>query len=191
MNGKLEQIISLIEQHKGDKVLLIAIDGHSAAGKSTLAKKLTASLSSAAIIYMDDFYRVMDRQKRYELTAKEGYECYYDWQRLRQEVLHPISCGDTVRFAVYDWQINQLGDSRELKAENIVIVEGCYSARPELETYYDVIVYVETPAPERERRQFERNDATIEWLKRWDAAERFYIQTTSLPERANIIVNGF
>jgi cytidylate kinase len=46
----LERVISLINQYKGEKVRIVAIDGHSAAGKSTLAQKLTASLFNVAII---------------------------------------------------------------------------------------------------------------------------------------------
>lgn len=191
MTGNNDQIISLVNQRKSDGPLFMAIDGHSAAGKSTLAHKLASLLSNTVIVYMDDFYRVMDEQKRYELTPEEGYAYYYDWQRLRREVLHPISCSDLAKFAAYDWQNNQLGEQRTVKVEDFVIVEGCYSARPELSPYYDIVLFVETPASEREWRQAERNDATKEWLDRWDAAERLYIQTTRLPDRADIVVYGF
>lgn len=62
-----------------------------------------------------------------------------------------------------------------MEAKGVVIVEGCYAARPELKDYYDVIVLVETPAAVRARRQAERADASQSWLDRWDAAETYYV----------------
>jgi cytidylate kinase len=64
------------------RLTLIAVDGHSAAGKSTFARRLARRLS-AAIIEADAFYRVLDPEVREALDARAGLDQYYDWQRLR------------------------------------------------------------------------------------------------------------
>jgi hypothetical protein len=51
----------------------------------------------------------MNEEKRFKLNAREGYEYYYDWQRLKQEVLQS-SLSSVAEFRVYDWQNNQLRD---------------------------------------------------------------------------------
>lgn len=94
------------------KLVLIAIDRHSAAGQSTLAKQLAATLDGTTIFHTDDFYRVKDAQERFRLSAAEGYESYYDWQRLGQEVLSPLTAGKAISFHTYDWQNNSLGETR-------------------------------------------------------------------------------
>jgi uridine kinase len=190
MNYYLQQIVSLANEHKGSKPFFIAIDGHSAAGKSTLAQHVAASLRKAVIVYTDNFYRPMNEEKRFKLNAQEGYDYYYDWQRLKQEVLQPLSVSNVAEFRVYDWQHNQLGDWKRIEPTQFIIVEGCYSARPELEPFFNIVVLVETLPQERQRRQAKRNDATQAWLDRWDAAERFYIETTKLQSRADVVVSG-
>lgn len=132
----------------------------------------------------------MDEAERFGLTAQEGYESYYDWQRLKQEVLQPLSISKVAEFRAYDWQNNKLGDWKTIEPVDVVIVEGCYSARLELVSFFNLIILVETSPDERQRRQAERNDAPQAWMDRWDAAERVYIEMTNLLSRADMIVAG-
>jgi uridine kinase len=76
----------------------------------------------------------------------------------------------------------------EVGAADLVIVEGCYSARPELRAYYDAIILVVASTAERERRQQMRNDASSEWLGRWDAAERWYMEHCRPNDYADLTV---
>lgn len=185
-----EPLLKMIQQCSRNRPVLVAIDGHSAAGKSTLAQKIADEFLDLEVITTDDFYRPIPNDLRYRLNAKEGYEHYYDWQRLREDVLQPLSNQKAARFQLYDWQYNELGRQRTVPPRDFIIVEGCYSARPELAIYYDIIVLVETSPKERMKRQRQRNDATQEWLMRWDRAETYYIRTTNLRERADIILRG-
>ena len=132
----------------------------------------------------------MDAKVRNALDASGGYKTYYDWQRLRAEVLEPLSAFQPARFQIYDWDQNRLGAWRELSPSTIVLIEGCYAARPELDDIIDFVVLVDADSELRKARQAERNDAPREWLERWEAAERYYIETTRLHERANMIVSG-
>ena len=69
--------------------LVIALDGPSAAGTSTLSADLGVRLS-ASVVAGDDFYRDMPEEQPWALTAVQGVEEYFDWQRLRHEVLEPL-----------------------------------------------------------------------------------------------------
>jgi uridine kinase len=169
--------------------LLVAIDGHSAAGKTTLARALQAS-GEATIVHIDDFYRPLEPSYRETLDAADGCAEYYDWQRLEDQVLQPLRAGRTARFRKYDWSSNQLVEWAEVGPFRLTIVEGCYSARPELRAYYDFIVLVVSAPGERQRRQKQRNDASQAWLDRWDAAERYYLEHLRPNLYADLVVPG-
>ena len=70
-------LIRRISEGKRDAPVLVAIDGHSAAGKSTLTLTLQEKLE-AQVVAGDDFYRVMDETKRFSLDAEAGYKYYLD-----------------------------------------------------------------------------------------------------------------
>lgn len=47
----------------------------------------------AAVIHGDDFYRPMAQIERADLDPEQGYDRYFDWQRLREEILVPLAAG--------------------------------------------------------------------------------------------------
>jgi len=154
---------------------LIGIDGHSGAGKSTLANKMSAQCEDAIIVHKDDFYRVMDEKTRATLNPEQGYNQYFDWERLERQVLRPISNGQSASYQRYDWGTGSLAETIEVGPKNIIIVEGVYSTRPELFDYYDLCIWVETSEAERLQRQDARAENTNAWIQRWASAEMFYV----------------
>jgi uridine kinase len=188
---QLQPVVDFLCAHPPRSALLVAIDGHSAAGKSTLARTLQVALPQVMIVQTDDFYRPMPPVERARLDAAGGYQHYYDWQRLEQEVLRPLAQGRQSSYRRYDWQRNALGGWNEVTPEGIVIVEGCYAARPELRVYYHAIIVVETPVQLRAQRQRERADASPTWIARWDAAEQYYLQQHPPRDYATFVVHGW
>jgi uridine kinase len=169
----LDRLAESFDQDR-DGVAIIAVDGHSAAGKSTFAARAAARLG-AAIVEVDDFYRVLDPHLRERLDAPSGVDQYYDWQRLRV-VLSTIRARRIATFEPYDWERNRLSTSvKTIRVAHVAVVEGLFAARPEFSDLIDISVLVESPPSIRAARQRQRRDATEGWLKRWDAAERYYL----------------
>lgn len=168
---------------------MIAVDGYSAAGKSTFADAL-ADVIPAIVVRGDDFYRVMDEGDRARLSPPEGIAHYYDWERLRDEVLSAVVEGRPTTYRPYDWDTGQLaGRTVTVPAASTVVVEGLFVSRRELERYFDLSVLVEAPPETRRRRQLERADAS-EWLRRWDAAERLFFERVRPRETFDIVADG-
>ena len=176
------------ESGSGGSMSLVAIDGWGGAGKSTLADAVAELLRHATIIRMDDFYRPMTEHLRRALGAREGYERYFDWQRLERDVLSPLRSGVPARYRRYDWGSLKLEEWHEVSSKGTVIVEGVYSARPELKSYYYLIVLVETSADESLRRQRLRAADPDDWIARWRRAETWYKDTVRPERYADIIV---
>jgi len=101
-NGTFDEVLALLRANKAKSCLLVAIDGHSAAGKSTLAGVIAHQLPNVTIIHVDDFYRPLDEQERESLNAQDGYYQYYDWERLEAQVLKPLSLGQDIRYQKYN-----------------------------------------------------------------------------------------
>jgi uridine kinase len=171
--------------------VVIGIDGQGGAGKSTFARRLGVAFSSAVVVAGDDFYRDMDSGARAALSPESGVERYFDWQRLRREVLEPVRRGDpTLRFPRYDWALATMGGWVDVPMPDVVVVEGVYTLRPELVDLVDVPVWVEAPEATRLRRQLERGESSSEWRRRWLAAENHYVATDDPRSRAVLRVPG-
>lgn len=188
-----EAVATAIDARSHGGVVLVAIDGMGGSGKSTLAAAL-AELRGAVVVHGDDFYRPMDPEERAGLEPQEGYHRYFDWQRLREEVLVPLAAARDAAYRRYDWATGALSpdESHGVSASGVVVVEGVYTARPELADYYDLIVYVDTPREESMRRLRERADdhGPIDWESRWRLAEEHYLALTRPRERAHLVVCG-
>lgn len=171
-------------------VQVIAVYGHSAAGKSTFAREL-AQRFGAACVPGDDFYRVMDPGVRSELSPEEGARLYYDWERMLGEAIAPLRAGRAATYRPFDWARNRLGAiTTTVAPAKVVVVNGLVVSRPDLDDVVDVAAVVAADPSLRVQRQFDRNDATEDWLERWDAAERWFFEHVRPIESFDLIVDG-
>lgn len=183
----LDALVAAVDRVRSNRSpVLVAIDGMSAAGKSTLAGNL-AERRDASVVHGDDFYRVMDDAKRFVLPPDAAYQQDFDWQRLLSEAILPLRQGRSARFQRYDWSSGGLGEWATIEAREIVVVEGVYVSRPELRELFDLKIWVETPADIRAARQRTRNDSPA-WVERWDRAEQFYVTEFSPAGSADLVV---
>ncbi len=180
---------ALEESRAGEGTTVVAIDGPSGVGKSTLADALREARNDVSLVRGDDFYRPMDRGARAKLGPAEGYEQYFDWRRLRSDVLVPLSQGMVGRYRRYDWSNDRLEEWHQVDPGEFVIVEGVYSTRPELRSFYSLTVFLETPRDERIRRILARDD-DVAWVERWMAAEEWYVRHMRPAERADLVISS-
>lgn len=176
-------------QSGSNEAVCIAIDGHSAAGKSTLADRLSCALD-VALVRGDDFYSVMEERARARLSPREGVERYYDWMRMRDQALIPLLDGRPAVHRPYDWEANRLySQTVTVEPAPLVVVEGLFVARPELMDLISLAVLVEADPEIRAIRQGARDDDAI-WVQRWDDAERYYFNIIRPPGTFDIRVTG-
>ena len=175
--------------------VVVALDGHSGVGKSTLAATLAERIDSA-VVHVDDFYRDMPAGERLGLTAAQGVDRYFDWERLRAEAIVPLAQRTRAQYGCFDWVTGQ-GLTRPLSidARDVVVVEGVYAARPEFDDLLSLKVLVELPEATREERREQRartvsRDDPHGWDARWHAAERHYFRTIRPRETFDLIVRG-
>jgi uridine kinase len=179
-------------------VLVLAIDGHGGAGKSTIAG-VVAAATGAALIHTDDFFAEPVRRAGAAGaagTAGGAREAelalgrYYDWRRLRAQALEPLLRGQPASFRRFDWDRGSgLDGTVSVQASDVIVVEGVFSAAPALSDLVGRSVLVETPEPERLRRLRGRV-LPEEWDDSWLSAERAYFGLVRPPASFDLVVSG-
>ncbi|HDR4898434.1 AAA family ATPase [Bacillus cereus] len=179
------------EKWKEQSLLIIGIDGCGGAGKSTLANKIKSNFSTVTIVHMDDFYLPSAKIVNEHPTNK-SIGADFDWKRLLQEVLDPISNGIEGCYKRYDWETDSLAESHTISANGIVIIEGVYATRQELAGIYDLKIWVNCPRETRIKRGIARDGEAARdmWENNWMIAEDMYVESHKPHEFADVIIDG-
>ncbi len=174
----LEALGRLRDAPGGDRVLVLALDGRSGAGKSTFAQALALALV-ATVLPGDDFYAAGSATRtpaeRAAMSAADVVATVFDWRRLRAEALEPLGAGRTARYRPFDWEA---GDGRpagvlERPSAPVVVLEGVYAGRPELADLVDLAVYVGADETTRRARLGQRSDDR-DLMAWWERGEQHY-----------------
>lgn len=189
----LRQLLTKFERIKKNKnTLIVGIDGASASGKSTIANKFTELDHKVSVVHMDDFYRPSKERKSINNSRVVGAN--FDWERVRKQVLTPLTQGKFGRYQRYDWHTDEMSEWSDVPTGGIVIIEGCFTIRAELLPYYDVRIWIENPKQICLERviQRERNgsDNRFLWENVYRPDEEKYMKIQKPWEHADIIIDG-
>jgi para-aminobenzoate synthetase len=164
--------------------IVVALDGGSGAGKSTLARMLALDLDTAWIP-LDDFFAAHIPDAKWDKKPiRQRSQDVFDWQRVREEALKPLLAGRAARWQPFDFEAGLHPDgtygvceeSATRAPAGVILLDGAYSAGPQLADLVDLAVLVDTPLKQRHTRLSVReNPAFLEqWHARWDAVEEDY-----------------
>ncbi|MFF7182565.1 uridine kinase [Streptomyces sp. NPDC008121] len=149
-------------------VRLVAVDGHAGSGKSTFAGRLAARLA-APVLRLDD------------LATHEELFAWTD--RIREQVLLPLSRGEVARYHPYDWNLRAFGPPRELPPAPVVLVEGVGAGRRALRPVLAALLWMDRGAEESWSRGRRRDGAAQSTF--WDgwivAETRHFAEDPSRP----------
>ena len=178
----VELLRDLLSRKQGP--LVVALDGGSGAGKSTLASIIHNELD-VALIPLDDFFSASIPDSAWDtFTVAEKLQYVFDWNRLRDQVILPLLKGQPTKWHAFDFQSGLRSDGtygmeKEVKTRkpaDVILIEGAYSASPELDDLIDFAILVNVPVQERHARLEEREDHDFltKWHQRWDEVEAYY-----------------
>jgi uridine kinase len=174
--------------------LVVAVDGHGGAGKSTIAAA-AARATGAALVHTDDFFQQPHVPTDSPLPSgqapgRPSLGQYYDWRRMRAEALGPLRAGRHATFRRFDWDRGTgLDGTATVGPAALIVLEGVFSAAPELSDLVDRFVFVDTPEQERLRRLRARLTPE-EWDSDWLIAEHAYFGVVRPPSSFDLIVSG-
>ena len=179
--------------------LVVAIDGRSGSGKSTVAE-LVARTIDAVIVPCDDFYAASVSDAEWDRrTPEQRAADGMDWRRLKREAIDPLRNGRVARWYAFDFLAGPRDDGTypmqrtptERAPKPVVLLDGAYSARPELADVVDLTVLVQAAPATREERLAAREAADFlrQWHARWDLAEEHYFERVRPPSSFDIVLH--
>ena len=157
---------------------ILAVDGRSGGGKTTVAERLAAAVPGATVLHTDDV---------------AWYHAFFDWADLmRDGILDPLRAGHDVAYRPPAWdERGRDGAITASAASPLVIVEGVGIGRRELADYVDGLLWVQTDEDEARRRGLARDGADhASFWAEWQAAEDPFQAEQRPWERAGVIVSG-
>lgn len=191
VNSFKEFMETISEITKMQSTLVIGIDGCGGSGKSTFADKMKEVLPNITIVHNDDFYFPSSQIIKKHPTQKPvGAD--FDWKRLLNQVLEPISQGREGQYQRYDWETDSLAECHTVPVGGIVVVEGIYTIRQELENKYDIKIWIDCPREIRLSRGIKRDgeDARELWEDNWMISEDIYLEEQKPFQRADLVFSG-
>ncbi len=164
--------------------IVVALDGGSG-GWQIYTCRGGATTSGAAHVLLDDFYTtsVPEAELR-RRCVEDRLRAVFDWERVRQLALEPLRAGQAGRWHAFDFlsglrpdgTFGLRRDVTEVAPAPVILLEGSYSASPELADLIDLAVLIDVPIRERHRRAAARDDPEFltRWHSLWDDVEAYY-----------------
>ncbi len=154
---------------------MVAVDGPSAAGKSTYAARLAVALD-APLLGTDEFPVPWD-----------GPVLAW-WPRVRP-LLESLRRGEPAVYRPYDWRAGTYGPPRVLRPSPLLVLEGVGAAWRGGPA--DLRIWVDAPYEVRRRRAAGRDGAegTAAW-EEWSLREAAHFTLDGTRDRADLIVDS-
>lgn len=161
--------------------LIIAVDGRSGAGKTTLAVELAALLRehhTVSLFHLEDIYPGWD-----------GLEAGMD--RYVAGVLTPLAAGRTAHWRAWDWTADDDGTEHTTEPADVVIVEGVGAACRAALDFLDVSIWVNAPESVRRTSALNRDgDTFAPFWERWARQEQAWLDRDQPQLTADLVVDG-
>lgn len=167
------------------KPIVVAIDGGSASGKTTLAE-IIAGVYDAAVFHMDDFFLPPERKTPQRLSEPGGN---VDYERFNREVMASLRSGGEFLYRRYDCKTGALEEPIKAQTSSVNVVEGAYSMHPVLKDRYDLKIYLDIDGVEQSRRILRRNGEAMHrrFMEEWIPLENRYFDALDIKSQCDIV----
>jgi hypothetical protein len=180
MRSAAEVVAEVVADTPSGRAALLAIDGRSSAGKTTLAARICESTDGALVVHTDD------------LAWRHSV---FGWNELLVNgVLLPARRGDHVCYRPPAWDIHGRPGAIEVPAgTRLLIVEGVGAGRRELASHLDGIIWIQSDLDEtlaRDKQRVAAGEISATAYADWMQQERPFHASQETWTRARMIVCG-
>ncbi len=159
---------------------IVALDGRSSSGKTTLARRLEGAIPGAVTVHTDDI--------------AWWHSCFGWAELLAYGVLEPLWRGQAVAFRPPAWEERDRPGAIEVAPDaSLVIVEGVGAGRRETADLLDAVVWVQSDVSVIQQRNAARvaaGETDADGVARWMQEEFPFVADQRPWERAFVVVAG-
>jgi uridine kinase len=203
----LDQLAYAIAAVSRPHPVRVALDGVDAAGKTSLADELVGPLQRQGYpvirASLDSFHHPQGVRYRRGALSPEGY--YYDsfdYPAVKSLLLDPLGPGGTLRYqtALFDGRTDTALSSpvRLAQSHSILLFDGVFLFRPELEACWDLRIWVEVTFEVMLGRVIRRDEELFggeaavreRYEQRYIPGQRLYLEQRKPREQAHLIVDN-
>ena len=163
------------------KPLVLAIDGPAGSGKSTLAGEIARAFAGTydiEVIHLDELYNGWDNALSEELFLRIA------------QIIAAQRTGKATDLAIYDWSAAAFSGSREVKAVQLLIIEGVGSSSHLLHANLTTSIWLDIEQSVGLARVLERDGDEIRGeMVKWQKMESEYFARDLTRERADFILS--
>ncbi len=181
---------------------VVAIDGVDGAGKTTfaeaLAERLRADGRDVVRASIDGFHHPLQHRRGEGRTPEAVWSRHFDYPALRRELIEPWRAGPpaTYRPAIHDVAYDAALDLRPRTPpdEGVLVVDGLFCQRPELDGCWDLVVFLDVPFEVSVSRLAAR-DGSVDDVddpdqRRYVEAQRMYFDRCDPRGRAELVIDN-
>jgi len=159
--------------------LIVAIDGRSSSGKTTLAKRIARVIPCTTVVHTDDI---------------AWYHSRFGWPDLARRVLEAVEPGASLSFRPPAWdERHREGAIVVPTGTRVLVLEGVGASREELADLLDARLWVQadrTAGEQRNEARIAAGETTSDGVAGWMAEELPFIAARRPWEHADLIVAG-
>lgn len=154
---------------------VIAIDGRSGSGKTSLALDLADRLG-APILHLERIY--------------PGWHGLAETPAIVRALLADLAIGELGRAPQWDWEADRPGSPLTLRPTAELIIEGVGSGARALRPFLSHLTWLDAPASVRRERALARDGATYEpWWDTWARQEESYLAAEWPQQAADVVIS--
>ena len=172
------------ELMKADAPIIVAIDGDSAAGKTTLAA-LLKEVYDCNVIHMDHFFLRPEQRTDSRLKEAGGN---IDYERFANDVLPHLRSTNRFSYRPYNCMKQEFEDEITIEPRKLTIVEGAYSQHPLFANTYHLKVFLSLPRKEQAARILQRNGEAMsrKFQDIWIPLEKQYFAAFNIADQSDL-----
>lgn len=181
-DAHVEAVVSLARAAAAScgPVRVVAVDGRSGAGKTTLATAVARSLAAhgtVGLVHLDRVYPGWDG-----LAATPSI--------LATRLLRPLAEGSPAAYPVWDWAEGRWDGTVPVGPTDFLVLEGCGSSVGPAGPYAAVRVFLDADQPVRRARGIARDgDVYAPHWERWAAQEDALFAEDGTRARADLVID--
>jgi uridine kinase len=175
------------ERMRRKEYITVAIDGNSAAGKSSLSALLKETYA-CNVILMDDFF-LRPGQRTIERLSEPGGNI--DYERFAAEVIKPLRTGKPFTYRPFNCRTGELAAPVVVTPNPLTVIEGVYSLHPRFIEAYDIKVFIHINETGQHRRLSERSPHLLDrFIREWIPMENMYFDAFQIAAQCDFVING-